>query len=99
MNDGGGPSKSITAPMCMWAFGPSWARKDASTAVSRSPCACAMVPPFGRGEGTASEHGGCQPDDERHEQQHRDHPLVLSGALERVEQWAPGDVADADDGD
>src|SRR4051812_18395012 len=40
---GGGPSNRVTAPMCMWLTGPSCARKEASTAVSRSPLACAIA--------------------------------------------------------
>src|SRR3954470_16388789 len=32
----------VTAPTCMWECAPSWARKEASVAVSLSPCACAM---------------------------------------------------------
>src|SRR3954471_22011821 len=41
-NAGAGPSKIVTAPTCMCEHGPSCARNDASTAVSRSPCACAI---------------------------------------------------------
>src|SRR5688572_18514818 len=41
-NDGAGPSKISTAPTCMCASAPSWARNDASIAVSRSPCCCAI---------------------------------------------------------
>src|ERR687886_33347 len=46
---GGGPSKTMTAPTCMWLAGPSCARKDASTADSRSPCAWAIDAAYLRG--------------------------------------------------
>ncbi len=39
-NAGTGPSKIVTPPMCMCDVGPSCARKDTSTALSRSPCFC-----------------------------------------------------------
>src|SRR4051812_47504542 len=46
--DGAGPSKIVTAPTCMCDVALSWARKDASIAVSRSPCAWATRPEYRR---------------------------------------------------
>src|SRR5215217_1049040 len=42
-NGGGGPSNRASAPTCMCELEPSWARNDASSAVRRSKCCCAMV--------------------------------------------------------
>src|SRR4051794_27046110 len=42
-NGGGGPSNRASAPTCMCELGPSWARNDASSAVRRSKCCCAMA--------------------------------------------------------
>ena len=44
-NGGGGPSKIVSAPMCMCDDGPSWCRNDASSAVSRSKCSWAICVP------------------------------------------------------
>src|SRR4051794_15421371 len=41
--DGTGPSRIVTAPLCMCDASCSWARNDARPAGSRSPCACAIV--------------------------------------------------------
>src|SRR3954447_476611 len=44
-NGGGGPSSTTTAPTCMCDDSDSCARNDASIAVSRSRCSCAIVSP------------------------------------------------------
>src|SRR3954447_12952117 len=42
--EGGSPSNTASPPMCMCVVAPSWCRKAASTALSRSRCCCGMGP-------------------------------------------------------